>query len=50
MKKLCKQFFICTIICMIWAFPLNVYASNQDTAPSTVVEYDLSSNERADYT
>lgn len=50
MKKLCKQFFICTIICTIWAFPLNVYASNQDTEPSTVVEYDLSSNEKADYT
>ncbi len=50
MKKLCKHFFICTIICTIWAFPLNVYASNQVNEPSTVVEYDLSSKERADYT
>lgn len=51
MKKLCRQFFICTIITFtILAFPQNVSASNQVDEPSSVIEYDLSSNERADYT
>lgn len=50
MKKLCKQIFICIITFTLFAFPQNVHASNQIYKPSDVIEYDLSSNKRADYT
>lgn len=49
MKKLCKQIFICIITFTIFSFPQSAYASNQIYESSDVIEYDLSSNERADY-
>lgn len=50
MKKLCKRIFICIITFTIFSFPQSVHASNQIYESSDVIEYDLSSNERADYT